>query len=198
MNRRQDSIPARYFEDLYAGERDPWEFETSAYEQAKYDATLAALPRPRYRHGLEIGCSIGVLTARLASRCASLLAIDVSERALDAARVRCRGLANIQFENIGVPGEWPAGSFDLIMLSEVIYYFDAGDVSRLAERVRASVEPGGHAVLVHWTGTTDYPLSGDDAAELFMTALGRSARLVRQERTQAYRLDALAFAQRPV
>jgi cyclopropane fatty-acyl-phospholipid synthase-like methyltransferase len=193
MNRRQSSIPARYFEDLYAGERDPWEFETSAYEQAKYDATLAALPRLRYRRGLEIGCSIGVLTARLAGRCASLLAIDVSEQALAAARVRCRGLANVQFEKISVPGEWPAGSFDLIMLSEVIYYLDAGDVSRLAERVRASVEPGGHAFLVHWTGITDYPLSGDDAAELFMTALGRCARLVRQERTQAYRLDAVAL-----
>jgi hypothetical protein len=75
MSRRQSSIPARYFDDLYAGERDPWEFETSAYEQAKYDATLAALPRPRYRRGLEIGCSIGVLTARLAGRCGSLVAI---------------------------------------------------------------------------------------------------------------------------
>ena len=67
------------------------------------------------------------------------------------------------------------------------------NVSRLADRVRTSLERGGHVVLVHWTGTTDYPLSGDDAAELFMTALGRSARRVRQQRTQAYRLDALAL-----
>ena len=193
MSRRQSSIPARYFDDLYAGEHDPWEFETSAYEQAKYDATLAALPRPRYRRGLEIGCSIGVLTARLAGRCASLLAIDVSKKALDAARMRCRTLPNVALENISVPAEWPAGSFDLIVLSEVVYYLDAGDVSRLADRVRASVEPGGHAILVHWTGTTDYPLSGDDAAELFMTALGRSARRIRQQRTPAYRLDALAL-----
>ena len=193
MSRRQSSIPARYFDDLYAGERDPWEFETSAYEQAKYDATLAALPRPRYRRGLEIGCSIGVLTARLAGRCASLVAVDVSEKALDAAHMRCRTLPNVAFENISVPAEWPAGTFDLIMLSEVVYYLDAGDVSRLADRVRASVEPGGHVLLVHWTGTTDYPLSGDEAAELFMTALGRSARRIRQQRTPAYRLDALAL-----
>jgi 2-polyprenyl-3-methyl-5-hydroxy-6-metoxy-1,4-benzoquinol methylase len=193
MSRRQRSIPARYFDDLYAGERDPWEFETSAYEQAKYDATLAALPRPRYRRGLEIGCSIGVLTARLAGRCGSLVAIDVSAKALDAARMRCRTLPNVAFEIISVPAEWPLGTFDLIMLSEVVYYLDAGDVSRLADRVRASVEPGGHVLLVHWTGTTDYPLSGDDAAELFMTALGRSVRRIRQQRTHAYRLDALAL-----
>jgi len=193
MSRRQSSIPARYFDDLYAGERDPWEFETSAYEQAKYDATLAALPRPQYRRGLEIGCSIGVLTARLASRCASLVAVDVSEKALDAARVRCWTLPNVAFENMSVPAEWPAGTFDLIMLSEVVYYLDAGDVSRLADRVSASVEPGGNVGQEHWTGNTDYPLSGDDAAELLITALGRSARRIRQQSTHAYRLDALAL-----
>jgi trans-aconitate methyltransferase len=142
MSRRQSSIPARYFDDLYAGERDPWEFETSAYEQAKYDATLAALPRPRYRRGLEIGCSIGVLTARLAGRCTGLLAIDVSEKALDAARMRCRTLPNVAFENTSVPAEWPAGTFDLIMLSEVVYYLDAGDVSRLPRlRWRGRYDP---------------------------------------------------------
>ena len=42
---------------------DPWEFETSEYEAAKYDATIAALEGRRYATGLEIGCSIGVLTA---------------------------------------------------------------------------------------------------------------------------------------
>ena len=193
MSRRQNSVPARYFDDLYAGERDPWEFETSAYEQAKYDATLAALPASRYRRGLEVGCSIGVLTARLGDRCASLVAVDVSEKALDAARVRCRTLPNVAFENMSVPAEWPAGIFDLIVLSEVVYYLDAGDVSQLANRVRASLEFGGHVVLVHWTGITDYPLSGDDAAELFMTALGRSARRIHQRRTDAYRLDALVL-----
>src|SRR4051812_5891822 len=107
--------------------------------------------------------------------------------------MRCRTLPNVAFENISVPAEWPSGAFDLIMLSEVIYYLDAGDVSRLGARVRASVEPGGHVLLVHWTGATDYPLSGDDAAELFMTALGQSARLIRQQRMPAYRLDALAL-----
>ena len=31
---------------------------------------------------------------------------------------------------------------------------------------------GGDIVLVHWLGTTDYPLTGDEAAELF---IGRSS-----------------------
>ena len=80
-------LRAAYFEELYARDPDPWDFATSEYEAAKYDATIAALA-PRYASALEVGCSIGVLTARLAERCERLLAIDVAEGALAHARER--------------------------------------------------------------------------------------------------------------
>ena len=76
------------FEALYDADPDPWRMETSAYEAAKYDATLAALPCASYERGLEVGCSIGVLTMRLAERCERLTAIDVSDAALARARAR--------------------------------------------------------------------------------------------------------------
>ena len=59
------SWDASVFDKLYANSDDPWKFETSDYEREKYDATLAALPPGRFGNALEIGCSIGVLTARL-------------------------------------------------------------------------------------------------------------------------------------
>ena len=62
------------FEGMYADRPDPWGFETSAYEQAKYDATIAALGPAATPRALEIGCSIGVLSERLAARCDALLA----------------------------------------------------------------------------------------------------------------------------
>ena len=74
-------IRPEFFERLYAAEPDPWGFETSAYERAKYDATIAALPPGPISTALEVGCSIGVLTERLARRCDRLLAVDVSEAA---------------------------------------------------------------------------------------------------------------------
>jgi SAM-dependent methyltransferase len=79
------SLQPGYFDKLYAENPDPWRMETSAYEEAKYIATLAALPRARYTHAIEIGCSVGVLTARLAERCDELLGIDVAQAALDRA-----------------------------------------------------------------------------------------------------------------
>ncbi|MCK0207953.1 nodulation S family protein [Starkeya koreensis] len=186
------SLPPGYFEALYARSPDPWRFETSAYEDAKYTATLAALPRPRYAQALEVGCSIGVLTRQLAARCDALVAIDPAERALALARGRCRDLPHVSFVQGLVPEDWPGGRFDLILLSEVVYYLGAEDVVALAGRVMDSIAPGGHVELVHWLGETDYPLSGDEATERFVAALDVRFQPVLRQRTGEYRLDLLA------
>ena len=39
MSRRTASIPADYFNTLYARDPDPWQFATSPYEAEKYAAT---------------------------------------------------------------------------------------------------------------------------------------------------------------
>lgn len=189
------SLPASYFDAIYERDPDPWRFQTSAYERAKYDATLAALPRPRHRRALEVGCSIGVLTRDLALRCDSLLAVDAAEKALAVARAACADRPNAAFARLRVPDEWPGhdagGAFDLILLSEVVYYLDRADVARLASRMEASLAPDGDCLLVHWTGETDYPLSGDEAAEAFIAAASGFAAVTRQERSGRYRLDLL-------
>lgn len=191
MTRHTASLPPDYFDAAYAADPDPWNFAASPYERDKYAATLDALPRPRYAAALEIGCSIGVLTASLGPRCDALLALDVAEAALAQARARCHDLPGVRFTRAQVPGEWPEGRFDLILLSEVVYYLDAGDVAGLADRVRASLLPGGDVVLVHWTGETHYPLTGDEAADLFIRETHGHLAVERQVRTGEYRLDVL-------
>lgn len=186
------SLAPGYFDDLYAADPDPWRMETSAYEDAKYDATLAALPRPRYARAIEIGCSIGVLTARLATRCDDLLAIDVAQAALVRAGERCRDLP-VRFALSTLPDAPPSGPFDLVMLSEVVYYFDPAGVAKLADAVRDMAAPGADILLVHWLGETpDYPLSGDEAVDLFEAA--GEWRIMRRTRTPLYRLDLLRVA----
>ena len=105
--RHQTSLDADYFEQMFQDTPDPWDFETSAYEQAKYAQTLAALGDRRFDRALEIGCANGVLTARLAPYCERLLAIDVSETALDLARARCSSLPQVTFERIEFPRQMP-------------------------------------------------------------------------------------------
>jgi cyclopropane fatty-acyl-phospholipid synthase-like methyltransferase len=181
------SLPAAYFDALYARDNDPWRFASSPYERAKYAATLRALPTALFANALEIGCSIGVLTRRLAKHCAALLAIDVAEAALAQARCRCAGLDNVAFERLEMPKEWPQQSFDLILLSEVLYYLSPDDIARTARRARESLRASGTVLLVHYILPTDYPCSGDTASDIFIA----EARLatVLQRRQPAYRLD---------
>ena len=158
-----DTLSPEYFEQVYAARDDPWDFNTSAYERAKYADTIDHLPRPRYASGLEVGCSIGVLTALLAPHCDHLLSVDVSERALAQARARCEGLAQVQIERLQIPDEEPTGSFDLVVVSEVAYYWNGADLQRAMTLLAAHQSPGGHLVLVHWTPPVhDYPLTGDE------------------------------------
>jgi 2-polyprenyl-3-methyl-5-hydroxy-6-metoxy-1,4-benzoquinol methylase len=148
------SLGRQYFEDIYARAPDPWRFATSDYEHAKYDTTLAALPEARYARGLEIGCSIGVLTRRLATRCDSLVATDISERPLRAARIRLADSPWVEFLCAAAPADWPEGTFDLIVLSEVLYYLSPADVDLMADRVLGALRPEGDLALIHWTGET--------------------------------------------
>ncbi len=184
------SLPPSYFEALYAADPDPWRFATSDYERQKYAATLAALGSRQFDRALEVGCSIGVLTRALAPRARTLLALDVARPALDQAILRCADLPQVRFERMQVPQAWPDGRYDLILLSEVVYYLSEADVDALAVRVRGSVAPGGAVLLVHWLGPTSYPLSGDAASERLIAALTFSP--VLQRREPEYRLDLLA------
>lgn len=186
----EHSLGAAYFDAKYRDNPDPWNFETSTYEADKYAATLAALPKRRYRSAFEIGCSVGVLTAQLARHCERLLAVDVSERALERARQRCHNLPQVQFARMTLPQDFPADSFDLIVMSEVGYYLSHNDLDRARQQITRHLHPGGVLVLVHWTPFVDeYPLTGDTVHEAF---LADPALLpVHSERHDLYRLDVL-------
>jgi SAM-dependent methyltransferase len=93
---------------------------------------------------------------------------------------------------------WPERKFDLIVISEILYYFSPGGVARIAEHAARSLQPDGMVVLVHWTHPTDLPLGGDDAVARFMAAAAPELAPVRQLRTPDYRLDILQpFATNP-
>lgn len=183
------SIAPAYFQRLYATDPDPWRFATSPYEAAKYKATLAALPRAHYRSAFEIGCAGGVLTRQLAGRCSHLLAVDVSEDVLAQARARSANQPHVAFRQMTVPGEWPDAVFDLVVLSEVGYYLGDADFAGLGDRLDAAVEPGGHLVLVHWTGQTDYPRTGDAVHD--QLAARAAWHRVDGHREDKYRIDVL-------
>jgi len=186
-----ESLPPSYFARIYQRQADPWGFASSDYEREKYDITLASLPRPHYDAGLEVGCSIGVLTARLADRAASLLGVDVTDRALEQASERCAAFPWVRFEKRQVPQQMPEGQFDLIVLSEVAYYWQSSDLELAADRIADCQLSGGHLVLVHLTEAVgDYPLTGD-AVHDYWTMERPEWRTIHSECHERFRLDVL-------
>lgn len=189
MNQSQSLHPS-YFDNLYSANPDPWSFETSEYEANKYAATLAALPKGHYRSALEIGGSIGVLTAKLAGRCDSLLSVDVSELAQNQAIRRCQALPQVRFQIIRVPETYPREQFNLTLLSEVGYYWSWEDLEKAQQCIIDHLEPGGNLLLVHWTlYARDYPLSGDQVHDSFMELTPAKLRHLKGQREEQYRLD---------
>jgi SAM-dependent methyltransferase len=191
-----ESRPASHFRRLYQANPDPWAFTTSPYERAKYRHTMEILGDRYFTSGLEVGCSIGILTRMLAPCCASLLGIDIVEDPLQAARERCADQNQVRFERMRAPMQWPGGRFDLIILSEVLYFLSPDDIAHCARQVGGSVLPGAIVLLVNWLGQSDDPCSGDQAAERFIyetSAARTSAALTvaRQDRSARYRLDLL-------
>jgi 2-polyprenyl-3-methyl-5-hydroxy-6-metoxy-1,4-benzoquinol methylase len=189
---KSSSRKAQHFEQLYRANPDPWNFATSAYEQDKYEATLSALGTRRFARALEVGCSIGVLTERLAGRCEQVIGLDFAPSAVAAAQARCAPYPGVRIEQMQVPRQWPGGEFDLILLSEVLYFLNESDLKAICTHTTRSILPGGRVLLVNYTGVTDDPSSGDAAAAYFIKETAPTLQPVLQRRDVQYRLDLLA------
>lgn len=156
------NVSAAYFETMYQNSDDPWSLATRWYDHRKYDLTVASLPRERYRGAFEPACSVGELSVRLAGRCDRLLSCDREPRAVAAASARLSGIDHARAEQRIIPDQWPRESFDLIVLSEILYYFDQATMHRILSSALATLEPGGTLAAAHWRHPVpDHAQTGD-------------------------------------
>jgi SAM-dependent methyltransferase len=186
---RPCSLGAEYFEGIFASDEDPWGLASSDYERRKFDRTIAVLQDRRYAAALEVGCAHGVLTERLHHLCDHLLAVDISKTALRLARERLGTRRNVDFERMAFPRECPTAMFDLCVLSEVAYYWNPDDLAVAARWMNTHLAQGGRALLVHYTGATDYPCTADEAVRILEQETSGCFDPCLAERHAGYRLD---------
>ena len=183
----------RVFDRVHGEAADPWSVDDSWYEERKRDLTLAALPRRRFRRALEVGCSIGALTARLAERCDEVLALDESEVAVAAATRRLASTPHARVEP-GPPARClarrtlrPRRRVGGRLLPE------PRSPAELVARAEGSLTDDGVIVLCHWRHPiVGWPLDGPRVHEIWH----RSSRLpvVAEHREADFLLDVLGDA----
>src|SRR5262245_40356339 len=106
MTQTHESI-ARDFDRIARIPDDPWN-----HNRLYHRRLWRALPA-RIGAALEIGCGSGEVTALLAARAQSVLALDLSPEMLAAARARCASAANVELglaDALSHP--LPCGHFD--------------------------------------------------------------------------------------
>lgn len=173
---------AEFFERLYKKAGDPWNFRHSAYERERYEAIINGIVGRHYRSAFEPGCSIGELTALLAPLCDSLDAMDFSDSAVATASRRCKQYPQVQIRQGALPGDIPAQPFELIVFSEIGYYFDLPVLANIATRLWAQLEPGGVLIACHWLGhSSDHQLHGQVVHSVLRSVLGEPANLNRPD-----------------
>ena len=163
MTTTPETLGAGYFDGMYAAAADPWGFEERWYERRKYAIAWPCSPgsgtAPPSSRAAPSACSPGC-SPRAAAPCCPA----TSPR--PPSRPRPRGLpdlAQVRVEQRDIPGQWPSGRFDLIVLSEVLYYFGDHDLEQVLKHAAASLEPDGTLLAVHWRHpVAEYPRTGDD------------------------------------
>jgi SAM-dependent methyltransferase len=177
-----------FFEQRYRASSDPWRFASATYELNRYRATLDALSQPSYLLGYEPGCSIGVLTAALAGRVRRLIACDIAETAVACAQKRCREFSNVEIHHRDAAQGPPDGAFDLMVFSELGYYFTVDQLAALARQMASRLAPRGEFIAVHWLGTSaDHLLHGDVVHDVLAANLG--CRRIGGSRHAGFRID---------
>ncbi len=176
-----------YFDALYSGNSDPWQYQTRWYEKRKRDMCLAVLPQAKYDTAIELGCGNGVFSALLAHRCQSLLSIDGNNQAVQLAKhylAECSHAKVIQgvipevlfrlknglLENdpLSASDSAPAHQppFDLIIISEILYYLSPNDIDTVIDWIKQKLAIGGTLLCCHWRYAIDgFSMTGETVHE---------------------------------
>ena len=163
------SYSESYFDALYSDNPDPWQYKTRWYEKRKRDICLAILPQSQYNNAIELGCGNGVLSELLAQRCQALVSIDGNEHAVQLTKARLAGLPHAKVIQGVIPNDlltlkeavidaYPLSndtptnklSFDLIIISEILYYLSANDIDTVIAWTQQNLAIGGTLLCCHW------------------------------------------------
>ena len=100
---------------------------------------------------IEFGCGAGYFTRAIAPNAELVVATDLSEDMLEAARTQLRGFRNVTIQKADCErASFPSGSFDTVFMANVVHFIE-DPVKALQEGYRI-LRDGGLLLLVDYTG----------------------------------------------
>ena len=150
----------------FYAEIDPWGFSTNSWEAEKYARTLQLCGSGPFDSALEIGCGEGVFTEAVAPRCNRLLAVDISSVAVERAQARLHASPHVVVDERMLPHAMPEGPFDLIVASDVLYYWAEEDLRATLPVFEQILAPGGRLISVHFAPPMGTLLTGTEVHDV--------------------------------
>jgi predicted TPR repeat methyltransferase len=151
----------RTFMDSLWERGDPWDIESSPYERDRCVQLLKMLEGKRYARVLEIGCGAGYLTRLLAPHADQLVALDISQTAIERARALSTRQTGVDFRVANIMEYKPQADapWDLIVFSDTMCYlgwlYPFFDVAYLAVQLFDATRNGGRLMLANSMGEND-------------------------------------------
>jgi SAM-dependent methyltransferase len=146
------------FETIYRENEDPWQSASARYRYQgwKYDRIVARLPiGRRFRHALDLGCGLGLLSTRLAPHIDQVLGMDIAQTAVDRATTASAQYTNLTFQQgdvLNLPHSLD-GRFDLVVIADTLYYLPepitAEVLAAVVRRVSELLTPDGVCLLAN-------------------------------------------------
>lgn len=137
------------FEARFRSDPDPWRTYSRRREAVKRRQLLEAAGARCWSRGLELGAGNGSNSPALARR---TLRLDVCEGTASGAALVRKAVAdcpNVKVYQHILPGRFPSPVYDLIVISEVLYYLQSNDLKKLSREISRSLAPRGRLLLAH-------------------------------------------------
>jgi SAM-dependent methyltransferase len=188
---RRGAVSLAGFEEKFGTDPDPWNTWSAHYEAVKRDALAHMIGPGRYGRALELAAGNGSNTLMVASKALRLTVTEGTSAGAHLVEKAVRGRARVRVVRHDLAERLPGHAFDLIVISEVLYYLAPGPFLTLAREVERTLMPGGRLVLLHHgENFADRARPADTVHADFIAAIGKVLSLQRDMRTRRWRAGA--------
>lgn len=154
--RRGDDARRVHFESRYRTDDEPWDYSLRAAEVLRHHFVLEMVRTLAPRRVLDLGSSLGYLTAGLARLPVTTCAMDISPTAVRRTRNRVRAeprrderATQLYAAGSALAIPFARGSFDLVVALDGLHSWllNADERGLVLREAYEIVEPGGHLLL---------------------------------------------------